>query len=147
MDDWQQFKDARFALQFKYPEVTLHGLVINKAENQQKNSVRVHFASQDSAELYFEVTKYEGLSAKEEYQRHSAVLTAIFDDVVITVLKEIRTASRRAHEYSFEWTEGIRSVILVEIAGTTYRILYDPRSPLNLQILSTLEWIHPGQGI
>gem|GEM_PF-5488940 len=45
-----------------------------------------------------------------------------------------------AYEYSFKWKHGARIVRLIEIENATYRILYDPSSPLNARILSTLRW-------
>jgi hypothetical protein len=141
MDDWQQFKDSRFSLCFKVPEQTSQGHFVNRAESQQGESIRVHFISMDSKELYFELTKYETLTAQLEYQQPRANLEKRFSEFFITELKEMNWKSHSAYEYSFEWDQGKRSVILVERNIDTYRFLYDPRSPLNLQILSTVEWI------
>jgi hypothetical protein len=141
IDDWQQFKDSRFSLRFKVPERTPQGRFVNKTESEQGDPIRVHFISQNSKELYFEVTKYERLSAQTEYQQHRANLEKRFSEFFITELKEMNWKSHSAYEYSFEWEQGKRSVILVGRNTDVYRFLYDPRSPLNLQILSTVEWV------
>ena len=140
MQDWQLFKDSRFSLQFRYPPNTPQGYSVDKSESQQDDALRVHFISRDSQELYFEVTKYSALLARIEYQQHKAELEKRFSELVITESKEISWKSLPAYEYSFEWSKGTRSVILFERNGATYRILYDPRSPLNNQMLSTFEW-------
>jgi len=141
MDDWQEFRDAKFTLLFKVPEATPQGHFVDKTEGEQGESIRVHFTSRDSKELYFEVTKYEALTPQTEYQQHRTNLEKRFSKFSITELKEIDWKSLSAYEYSFEWDQGKRSIILVEWDHATYRFLYDPRSPLNLQVLSTVEWI------
>jgi len=140
MQDWHLFKDSRFSLQFRYPPNTPQGYFVNKSESQQDDALRVHFVARDSQELYFEVTKYPAFLAQVEYQQHKADLEKRLDEFRITELKKITWKSLPAYEYSFEWSRGTRSVILFERNGATYRILYDPRSPLNNQVLSTLEW-------
>ena len=58
-------------------------------------------------------------------------------------MKPVVCASLTAYEYTFGWDQGERTVILVERDGATYRILYNPRFAVNLQILSTIEWLNP----
>lgn len=140
MHSWREFKDSRFALLFKYPGETHQGNSVEKTESRQDEVVRVHFVARDSQEVYFEVTKYGAVPARVEYQQHKQNLEKRFEPFTITELKEIVWKSLPAHEYSFEWNGGARSVLLVERGDGTYRILYDPRSPVNLQVLSTVEW-------
>lgn len=140
MQNWQHFADARFALGFRYPQITPQGHSINRAERQEDNSVRVHFTSKDSRELYFEITKYFDLPAPDEYQHHKESLERRPEEMLVSDLKEIRWMSQPAYEYSFKWNQGARVAMLIEeTENTTYRILYDPNSPLNVQILSTLQ--------
>ena len=140
MQNWQHFADSSFALGFQYPRTTPQGHTVEKAESQGDEWVRVHFTSKDSRELYFEITKYFDLRAQVEYQRHRAFLQESLEQFSISVLKEIHWMSQSAYEYSFKWEQGARVVILLESDHTTYRILYDPYSPLNARILSTLQW-------
>jgi hypothetical protein len=141
MQNWQLFDDKRFALQFKYPSKTPQGSLIDRTEGQHDETIRVHFISRDSEELYFEVTKYHGLPPREEYRRHKEELKKRFTELSITDIQEINWKSLPAYEYSFDGPPGRRSVTMFEKNEVTYRILYDPRSPLNLQVLSTVEWI------
>jgi hypothetical protein len=141
MDHWKRFKDPRFGLVFEYPEETSQGHFVDKAESQQAGTVCTRLTSRDSKDLYFEVTKYQDLPAQMEYHQHRENLEQRFSELIITELKQIIWKSHPAYEYSFDWKQGVRSVILIERDDATYRILYNPRSLLNTQILSTVEWI------
>ena len=103
--------------------------------------LRVHILAPKSREVYFEVSRYDSLSAKAEYQQHKEHLTKQFDPLAISELKETLCASLPGYEYSFEWDHGRRVVLLVERADAMYRIIYNPRFPVNLQILSTMQWL------
>lgn len=140
MQNWQHFVDTRFALGFRYPPTTPQGHPVEKTESQKDDVVRVHFTSKNSQELYFEVTKYFGLPAQVEYQQHKKSLEERTEEFVVSDLKEILWMSQPAYEYSIKWDNSARAVILLETDQATYRILYDPYSPLNIQILSTLQW-------
>lgn len=140
MHAWQQFEDPTFPLVFRYPEKTPQGYLVDKTGSHQDEVVRVHLTSQGSQELYFEITKYPALPAEVEYRQHRQSLEQRFSGLRISEVNEITWKSLAAYEYTFEWNQGVRSVILVERNGATYRFLYDPRSPLNLQVLSTVEW-------
>jgi hypothetical protein len=141
MDDWLLFQDPRFVLQVKYPRLSTEGEPVDCMETQRDGVLRVHILAPTSREVYFEITRYPLLSAKDEYKRHSERLARQFETVSLTDLKETQLAGLHALEYTFEWPQGTRTVALVERRDATYRILYDPRSSVNLQILSTLEWI------
>ena len=140
MQGWLHFTDPRFALGFEYPEITNHGHLVEWTESEEKDIVRVHFRSKDSREVYFEITKYQDLSAQMEYVRHKENLEKRPEGFAVTDLKEIHWMSQPAYEYSVRWSKGSRIVRLLETDNSTYRFLYDPYSPLNFQILLTLRW-------
>ena len=142
MEGWQVFDDSRFELTFKHPSHTPDREAVERVETIQTGRLRVHVLALQSREVYFEVTKYDSLSAEAEYRRHGEALPLQFDGLVITELQESTCASLPAYEYTFEWDQGKRVVILVERGEATYRLLYNPRFPVNLQILSTLEWLN-----
>ncbi len=142
MENWQRFRDPRFALQFKYPKLAMDGEPVDQVETQQDGMLRVHILSPNSREVYFEVSKHNLLTAESEYQRHKEYLPNQFPGLAITELRVTRCASLPAYEYTFEWDQGTRTVILVERSDATYRILYNPRFSVNLQILSTVEWLN-----
>lgn len=140
MQDWLHFSDPRFALGFQYPEITHQGHFVERTESEEKDIVRVHFRSKDSREVYFEITKYQNLSAQLEYQRDKENLEKLPEGFVVAALREIRWMSQPTYEYSIKWSQVARVARLIEDESTTYRILYDPYSPLNVRILSTLQW-------
>ena len=112
-----------------------------RLESEKPGLFRVHILAPNSREVYFEVSKYSSLEAESEYQQHIRSLSEQFQTIAITELIETVFTSLPASEYTFEWESGIRSVILVEKGDATYRFLYDPRSSINAQILSTVEWL------
>ena len=142
MQNWQDFVYPGFALRFRYPQVTPQGHIVEKDESQIDEAIRVHFTSKESYELYFEISKYTALPAQAEHQKHRESLENRPGGYVVSDLKEIRWMSQPAFEYSIKWQEGARVVMLIEADNATYRILYDPNSPLNVQVLSTLQWAY-----
>ena len=140
MEHWQLFADPRFELRFRYPLTTPGGHSVEKIEGQRDDTVRVHLVSQGSQELYFEVMKFLDLSPEEEYQRHKADLVQRFEALTITALDETRLGGLPAYRYALTWPDRERAVILVHKGRATYRIIYDPRSALNAQVLSTVAW-------
>ncbi len=141
IENWQLFTDPRFKLHFHYPATTPRGHAVEKTEGQQDDVLRVHLVSRDSRELYFEVVKYPNLLPGEEYEQHRAYLEQRFDDLAITELQETSLASQPAYAYSFKWGHGERAVLLIHKDQATYRIIYDPHSPLSPQVLSTIRFI------
>jgi hypothetical protein len=129
---WSTFSDPKFALQFQYPETTPKGHPV------EMDDIRMHFRSKDSPEVYFEVSRHLHFSAKELYEREKGYIEKQLDQPDVRELKAITIAAQPAFEFSFTWSGGERVVILIEKQATLYRVIYDPRSPLNLQIVATL---------
>jgi hypothetical protein len=140
MQSWQTFTDPRFALRCKYPAVTPQGKPVIIHETERPGLLRAHLISQDSQEVYFEITRYSGLTASTVYQMHRQELEQRFAALAITPLEQGTLVSKPAQTYSFEWQQGKRLVYLVQTGQSTYRVLYNPKLPLNAQILATLEW-------
>lgn len=130
---------------FRYPAATPLGHVVQKNESSLGDAFRVHLLSPESPEIYFEVTNYRMLSARQVYERHCQDLQARLDGVSITPLTACRWRARPASQYAFQWDQLRRTVLLIERKEGTLRILYDPRSSLNEQILSTLDWSEPAR--
>ena len=143
MPDLQIFSDPRFPLRFQYPTMTPRGHVVDVEESQSEESIRVHLRSQGSDEVYFEVRQYRNLLPQEEYHRHKTYLEKQFEaeGFSITGLADGKLAGSPTLQYSFQWGEKRRAVILFQQDSVTYRIIYDPDSPTNTQILSTVELI------
>jgi hypothetical protein len=143
MENWKLFVDHRFSLQFRYPLVTPQARVVDIEEEETSDFVRVHLISRNSPEVYFEVRRYRDLHPRDDYRRHKAYLEKRFaeDAFTITELTDYSIAGAAGQQYSFQWDSKQRVAILVPHEPVTYRIIYDPVSPINRQILSTVELI------
>ena len=130
---WQTFSYPKFALQFQYPETTLTGQPV------EIDDIRVHFRAKDSSEFYFEVSRQLHHSAQEVYEREKAYIEKQWAEAVVRALLPITIAGHPAFEFTFQWAGGERTVLLIEKEEALYRVIYDPRAPLNLEALSTLE--------
>lgn len=130
---WQTFTFPGFELQFQYPQTTPSGHAVDMDE------IRVHFRSRESPELYFEVSRHLHLSADAVYEREKGFIMDRLKECEVSALKPITFASQPAYEFSFRWTDGERAVILIEKQEYLYRVIYDPRSQLNLQVLATIQ--------
>jgi len=136
--DWQQFLRPGFKLRFSYPTVTPEGRAVDVAEEEREGASGVHLTSQDSQELYVEVRHFAGLTPDQEYARHKPYLEQRFGAGSVSDTSATTLGGFPAWTYTFRWDQGERSAILFNLAGDTYRIIYDPRSPLNEQIISTI---------
>jgi hypothetical protein len=45
---------------------------------------------------------------------------------------------RHAWTYGFRWERGERVVLLLQVDDDTYRVIHDPRSELNAEVVATL---------
>lgn len=131
-DSWQVFAIPELGLQFRHPAMTPQGAPVVMDE------FRVHFRSEQSEELYFEVSRHWKLSVQEAYERERSFGLKQFGPGAVSELMEITFAGQAAFTFSIQWDGEERTVALIEKGKMLYRVLYDPRSPLNTKILSTL---------
>ena len=136
--DWQQFARPGFRVRFSYPAVGPEGRAVDRAEDQRDGAVRVHLTTRDSQELYVEVIQFPDLAPREEYMRHRAYLEQRFGGDSTTELTDTSLGRWPAWAYSFRWDQGERAVLLLRVVRDTYRIIYDPRSTLNTQVIATI---------
>jgi hypothetical protein len=140
--DWQRFTRPDFAIEFSYPAVTPERHTVERNDEPFREYARVHLSSPDAEELYLEVVRFHDLAPPDEYQHHRPYLEKRFGADSITPLTETTLRGRPAWAYAFRGDEAERSleraVLLVEIGGDTYRVIYDPRSALNAQVLATV---------
>jgi len=136
--EWERFTRPGFAVAFSYPALTPQGQVVERDEEPFRNYARVHLSSPDRHELYVEVVRFDDLAPRDEYLQHRPYLEQRFGPGSITALTETTLQERPAWAYAFHWDDGERSVLLLPVAGDTYRVIYNPRSELNAQIVATL---------
>lgn len=132
----KRFEHPSFRVEFRYPDPTPQGHSVQRKEDDRGDMQRVHLSA--SGELYFEASRFVGLLPQKEYARHRPYLEQRFGEGTVTELVEANLRGLPAWRYAFRWSDGERAVLLTEIDGDTYRFIYDPRSALNEQILSTV---------
>lgn len=126
--DWQRVALGR--IEFSYPDPTPKGHPVERKEDDRGDVQRIHLSSPESGELYFEASRFVGLTPEDEYARHRPYLEQRFGEGAVSALAGDR--------YSFRWSDGERAVSLRRVGDETYRFIYDPRSPLNEEILLTV---------
>jgi hypothetical protein len=140
--DWKRFTRSGFRVEFSYPAVTPQGHAVERNEEPFRDYARVHLSSPDRQELYLEVVRFDELAPEDEYLHHRPYLEKRFGADSITALTETSLQGRPAWTYGFRWDEGERtterSVFLLRMGRDTYRIIYDPRSQLNADVIATL---------
>lgn len=139
---WTRFSQRGFLLEFSYPDPTPGGQAVVRDEQSFIGYARVHLSSVDRRELYFEVVRFHDLTPEDEYRLHKPHLQQRFGTDSISSLIETTQWEWPAQAYSFGWAEDgrsvERSVLLRPIERETYRIIFDPRSDLNAQLIETL---------
>jgi hypothetical protein len=138
---WQRFTRPGFRVEFSYPAVTPQGHAAERVEEQavdhRGDIERVHITSRGGGELYVEVVRFRDLAPQDEYLEHRPYLERRFGPDAVTELTETSLLGRTACAYGFRWDEGERSVLSLQVASDTYRVIYDPRSELNDEVLAT----------
>jgi hypothetical protein len=141
-DDWQRFSNPRFRVEFSYPDPTPQGQEVERREqhvhDDRGEMERVHLSSPASGELYVEVARFVAIAPQDEYEDHRPSLEHRFGEGSVTELRETTLLEQPAWTYAIRWPEAERAVLLLHLGGDTYRIIYDPRSELNDQVLATL---------
>jgi hypothetical protein len=85
------------------------------------------------------VVRFPDLAPREEYEHHRSYLEQRFGADAITALTEASLDRLPAHAYGLHLPDRERSVLLIQIGQDTYRILYNPRSPINAHVVATME--------
>jgi hypothetical protein len=94
--------------------------------------------SPGSDELYVELIRFRDLAPEDEYLSHRPFLEQRFGPGAVTELTETTLRGLPAWSYGFRWEDGERSVLLLQVDDDTYRVIHDPRSPLNADVVATL---------
>ena len=140
--NWKRFTNERFAVEFSYPSPTPQGHEVEvteeRADDHRGEMERVHLSSPESAELYLEVARFVGITPQDEYANHGTYLKKRFGPGAVSELTETSLLERPAWTYSLWWPEHDRTVVLLPLGSDTYRIIYDPHSALNDEVIATL---------
>ncbi len=144
--EWRRFTRLRFRVEFSYPEVTPHGQPVERNEQRvddhRGEMERIHLSSPDRRELYFELARFGGIAPQDEYANHKPYLEKRFGAGSVTALTATSLHDRPSWTYAFHWDEQKgpmeRAALLLQVGEDTYRVIYDPRSELNDQVIATL---------
>lgn len=144
--DWHRFTRPGFRLELSYPAVTPQGQAVERteeeAEDHRGHIERVHLSSPDRSELYVEVARFHGITPDDEYGNHGSYLKQRFGEDFVTGLTATTLQGLPAWTYAFRWDEEgrpmERAALLLHVAGDTYRVIYDPRSKLNDEVIATI---------
>lgn len=134
--DWQRFEHPEFQIRFAYPTETPGGRTVERTDHRREDATGIHLTTADKQELYFEVVRFRDLTPQEEYAGHTPHLEQRFGAGSTSQLMETTYGGRPAWTYDFR--RGERTALLLPVGGDTYRIIYDPRFPLNLKVLDTI---------
>ncbi|HEY8172824.1 MAG TPA: hypothetical protein VIH21_07035 [Dehalococcoidia bacterium] len=128
------FEDPQFELTFSYPDPTPGGQGVTLDGGPYRGGLRAHLRTVDR-ELYIEVVRFPLMAPDDEYAAHRAGLEKQFGAGSVSELRAAEFARRQARAYTFAWPEGRREAIFFSTPGWSYRVIYNPASPLNASVL------------
>jgi hypothetical protein len=125
---------------FQIPEVTAQAQSTEITRDTHKGMIRVHTHTPDLFELYFEVVSYPGtlehqaLIEKQKPFIEKKFTNVSFSEVITGPFKKLQRT-----EFTFESDEKTRRFIYIEDACRSYRLIFNPLSDLNLDVLNSFE--------
>ena len=128
---WQRVELPEVGLAFGYPRSTPKGQAV------ELDDVRVHARSVDGEEAYFELSRHLDATALLRYESERDFVVARYG-AEVTPLTATSLDGLPAQEFTVSWGDTVRRFVLVERGRWLYRVVYDPRSPLNLAVLETI---------
>ena len=128
-----------FRVTLDFPSVTPQGHAVERVAVERPVGGRgVHATSPGSDELYVELVRFRDLAPEDEYVGHRPFLEQRFGAGAVTELTQTTVRGLPAWSYGIRWEDGERSVLLLGVDDDTYRVIHDPRSPLNADVVATL---------
>jgi hypothetical protein len=128
---WQHVELPEAGLAFGYPRSTPKGQAV------ELDDVRVHARSEDGEEAYFELSRHLEATALRRYEEERDFLVARYG-AEVTGLTATTLDGLPAQEFTAAFGDTVRRFVLVECGRWLYRVVYDPRSTLNLAVLETI---------
>jgi len=132
--EWQDFSIPNMGLRLRYPQHATDG------EPVEMDDVRAHFRTMDSTQVYFEVSRHTGTTARDLIARETGVIRRAEPKVQITEPAPILFAGHDALRFTVTFPDRERIFTIVERGAYVYRVVYDPRSPINEEIVETVEF-------
>ena len=99
---------------------------------------RAHSHSTDFATLYFEVVSYPNkVEHQPIIQQQQPAIANRFSNVTFTPVETFKFNGRPATEFTFESDEKTRRFIFIDGDERSYRIIYNPLSNVNHEVLES----------
>jgi hypothetical protein len=140
MEDWITFSSQELSIGLRYPNPTPQGHRVNIHERTGISSYRVHFVSDGSDEVYFEIGRYLHLPTSQAMAEFQQDVLERIDQVEIGEVIELSMGNLLGYQFSIRWPGKERIIQFVEIEPVLYRIIHDPASPINKKILESVEF-------
>jgi len=126
--------------QFQIPEITERAQRTEIIRDTHKGMVKVHAHTPDLFELYFEVVSYpEKLDHQALIEKQKPFIEQAFTNVSFSQVSTHRFKRLPTTEFTFESEEKSRRFVYYENAGRSYRVIFNPLSHLNLDVLDSLQ--------
>jgi hypothetical protein len=132
-----RFSDPDFDFEFDYPLTTDAGDVMLD-QRRHAGGAHVHLSTVDSRTVYFEISRTEGRvgDAVLEFLRRD--VGSRFDDAWFSPITQTQLCGIPAQYGWFRFADRVRWVITTLDPLPGYRVIVDPRSSTNLQILGSM---------
>jgi len=137
-DEWPELRRADLRLSFRHPAVTPGGQPVEISEEFPRDAHRVHLTAPIPGEIYLELFRMPGLTSADEYARHREYLEGRFGSGSVSEPVDSDLAGLPARSYVFGSDDMRRETRSLEVDDDLYRVIIDPRIPLNHEILATM---------
>jgi len=125
--------------QFQIPEVTEQSQTTEFTRDTHKGVIKVHAHTPDLFELYFEVVSYpEKLDHQAMIEKQKPFIEKQFTSVSFSKVNTCTFKRLPTIEFTFESEEKTRRFIYIEDVSRSYRVIFNPLSNLNLDVLDSL---------
>jgi hypothetical protein len=132
-----RFSHPDFAFEFDYPLTTDAGeVMIDHA--QHPGGAHVHLSTADSKTVYFEISRTEGRAGDDAILWLSRDVMSRFDDAWFSTTRQTEICGVPARYGWFRFADRVRWIIATLDPLPGYRVIVDPRSSTNLQILGSM---------
>jgi hypothetical protein len=139
-----QISHPDFPFRFTYSDPTPGGAPVIVHARRGEWGFRLHLISEGSSEVYFEVGRYEQLPKQTAIKQFIRDVSRRIEGLHHSQMVEIEWQGLMANRFSIDWPGTERVVLFFEQDAALYRIIYDPASQINLEILASFEWLDVG---
>ncbi len=136
----QIFSNPIIPFTFTYPDPTPQGVTVVIHEKVTPVGRRFHLISEGSEEIYFEVGRYENQTMSELIERFRRELLANNPEVDITDKGSLEFLGCPGVRLVAQWPEKSRIITFFERGEVVCRIIFNPASDLNYEILESVRF-------